>query len=94
MLTTEAIVVPCGSPQCVAARLGGCRATVGNRRANPHAGEDGAIGEEEITIIAPAIEELRYAGIDVCGPLPPDSMFTRSAREGYDVAIGMYHDQP
>ena len=60
---------------------------------NPHAGEQGALGDEETTIIAPAIAQLRAAGIDVTGPWPPDTMFTATARARYDVAICMYHDQ-
>ena len=60
---------------------------------NPHAGEDGTMGEEEITIIAPAIEQLRAEGYSVTGPWAADSMFTSAARANYDVAMGMYHDQ-
>ncbi len=60
---------------------------------NPHAGEDGTMGEEEITVIAPAIEQLRAEGLHVTGPWAADSMFTPEARAGYDVAMGMYHDQ-
>jgi 4-hydroxythreonine-4-phosphate dehydrogenase len=60
---------------------------------NPHAGEDGTMGEEEVTIIVPAIARLRAEGIDVAGPFAADSMFTPAARAGYDVAMGMYHDQ-
>jgi 4-hydroxythreonine-4-phosphate dehydrogenase len=60
---------------------------------NPHAGESGMIGREELTIIAPAVEMLRAEGIDVTGPLAPDSMFHPRARATYDVAICMYHDQ-
>ncbi|MCG8509709.1 MAG: 4-hydroxythreonine-4-phosphate dehydrogenase PdxA [Rhodospirillales bacterium] len=60
---------------------------------NPHAGEDGAMGDEEIRIIAPAIAALRNAGLDVSGPYPPDTMFTPRARSTYDAAICMYHDQ-
>jgi 4-hydroxythreonine-4-phosphate dehydrogenase len=60
---------------------------------NPHAGEGGALGREEIEIIAPAIEELRAAGIDVTGPLPADTLFHAGARPRYDAAICMYHDQ-
>jgi len=60
---------------------------------NPHAGEGGALGTEETYIIAPAIEALREAGIDVFGPVAPDSLFTSHARKGYDAAICMYHDQ-
>jgi 4-hydroxythreonine-4-phosphate dehydrogenase len=60
---------------------------------NPHAGEGGAMGREEITIIAPAIGALRAEGIDVIGPLPADTMFHAGARARYDVALTMYHDQ-
>ncbi len=60
---------------------------------NPHAGEGGAMGREEITIIAPAIEALRAEGIDAFGPLPADTMFHPKARARYDVALTMYHDQ-
>lgn len=60
---------------------------------NPHAGEAGALGEEESRIVAPAIEALRNDGIAVTGPWPPDTMFTPQARTGYDAAICMYHDQ-
>jgi 4-hydroxythreonine-4-phosphate dehydrogenase len=60
---------------------------------NPHAGEDGALGREEQTIIAPAIQALQAEGIDVRGPLPADTMFHPSARAKYDAALCMYHDQ-
>jgi 4-hydroxythreonine-4-phosphate dehydrogenase len=60
---------------------------------NPHAGEQGALGDEETTLIQPAIDTLRAEGIDVSGPWPPDTMFTPAARQRYDVAICMYHDQ-
>jgi 4-hydroxythreonine-4-phosphate dehydrogenase len=60
---------------------------------NPHAGEQGALGNEETALIQPAIDTLRAEGIDVSGPWPPDTMFTPAARKRYDVAICMYHDQ-
>jgi 4-hydroxythreonine-4-phosphate dehydrogenase len=60
---------------------------------NPHAGEKGALGTEETTIVQPAIDALRAEGLDVSGPWPPDTMFTAAARARYDVAICMYHDQ-
>lgn len=60
---------------------------------NPHAGEDGTMGDEEQTIIAQAITVLRNEGIDVRGPLPADTMFHPAARATYDCAICMYHDQ-
>jgi 4-hydroxythreonine-4-phosphate dehydrogenase len=60
---------------------------------NPHAGERGAIGTEEIDIIAPAIEQLRAEGINIAGPHSPDTMFHARARANYDAAICLYHDQ-
>jgi 4-hydroxythreonine-4-phosphate dehydrogenase len=60
---------------------------------NPHAGEQGGLGDEEQTIIAPAIEILRAAGIDARGPLPADTMFHAAARTTHDCALCMYHDQ-
>jgi len=60
---------------------------------NPHAGEGGGMGNEEETIIAPAIEALQARGIEAFGPVPPDTLFTDQARQGYDAAICMYHDQ-
>jgi 4-hydroxythreonine-4-phosphate dehydrogenase len=60
---------------------------------NPHAGEDGTLGTEDQAIIAPAVEALRRAGLDVRGPLPADTMFHEAARRTYDCALGMYHDQ-
>jgi 4-hydroxythreonine-4-phosphate dehydrogenase len=60
---------------------------------NPHAGEEGALGREEIDIIAPAIERLREEGVDATGPHAPDILFSRHRRPTYDVALCMYHDQ-
>ena len=60
---------------------------------NPHAGEEGALGEEDLAVVRPAVERLKAEGIDARGPLPADSMFHRAARESYDVALAMYHDQ-
>jgi 4-hydroxythreonine-4-phosphate dehydrogenase len=60
---------------------------------NPHAGEDGSLGTEDQTIVAPAVEILRGDGIEIRGPLPADTMFHHAARQTYDCAICMYHDQ-
>jgi 4-hydroxythreonine-4-phosphate dehydrogenase len=60
---------------------------------NPHAGEGGSIGREEIETIAPAIAELRRDGLNVSGPFPADTLFHAAARAGYNVVIAMYHDQ-
>ncbi|MCW2285069.1 4-hydroxythreonine-4-phosphate dehydrogenase [Rhodoblastus acidophilus] len=60
---------------------------------NPHAGEDGAMGSEDSLIVAPAVSRLAAEGFGAIGPLPADTMFHAEARQTYDVAIGMYHDQ-
>jgi len=60
---------------------------------NPHAGEQGAMGDEERRMIAPAVEALRRDGIDVRGPAPADTLFHPAARATYDAALCMYHDQ-
>ena len=60
---------------------------------NPHAGESGSLGREEIEVIAPAVEQLAREGICASGPHPADTLFHEEARKHYDVAIGMYHDQ-
>jgi 4-hydroxythreonine-4-phosphate dehydrogenase len=60
---------------------------------NPHAGEGGLMGREEIELITPALDGLRNQGFDVAGPLPADTMFHPPARARYDVAVCMYHDQ-
>lgn len=60
---------------------------------NPHAGEGGAMGDEEARVIAPAVEELRAEGMAIAGPLPADTLFHARARAGYDAALCMYHDQ-
>lgn len=60
---------------------------------NPHAGENGTMGDEEITIIGPAIAQLRARGLDVAGPLSADTLFHEEARSAFDVILCMYHDQ-
>ncbi len=60
---------------------------------NPHAGEDGLIGREDIEIVAPAVAELNRIGIAATGPHPADTLFNPAARATYDAVLGMYHDQ-
>lgn len=60
---------------------------------NPHAGENGYLGREEIDIITPVIEELRQQGMDLLGPLPADTIFTPKYLDAADVVLAMYHDQ-
>ena len=60
---------------------------------NPHAGENGMFGDEEQTIIMPAIKKAKAMGMDLYGPFPPDTIFNKAARGEYDAVICMYHDQ-
>ncbi len=83
MVTAEALQRDLGltAPRLVVAAL------------NPHAGEEGAFGDEEGRIIAPAVAALKAKGLNVRGPLPADSLFHAEARRTFDAAICMYHDQ-
>src|SRR6185503_2883855 len=60
---------------------------------NPHAGEEGTLGDEDLSVVAPAVEQLRAEGIEARGPIPADTMFHAAARRSYDAALAMYHDQ-
>jgi 4-hydroxythreonine-4-phosphate dehydrogenase len=60
---------------------------------NPHSGEGGLFGSEEIEAILPAIEEARESGLNVEGPIPPDTVFVKAAGGTYDMVVAMYHDQ-
>ncbi|MEO1919913.1 MAG: 4-hydroxythreonine-4-phosphate dehydrogenase PdxA, partial [Paracoccaceae bacterium] len=60
---------------------------------NPHAGEYGAMGSEEIDFISPTLDKLRAEGMTLLGPISADTMFHAAARERYDLALCMYHDQ-
>jgi 4-hydroxythreonine-4-phosphate dehydrogenase len=77
----------------LAQRFGIARPSLAVAGLNPHAGEDGALGEEDGAIVAPAVEQLRQDGIDARGPRPADTMFHAAARATYDAALCMYHDQ-
>jgi 4-hydroxythreonine-4-phosphate dehydrogenase len=74
-------------------RFGVARPRLALSGLNPHAGEDGTLGTEDQTVVAPAVDILRAEGFDVKGPLPADTMFHEAARKNYDCAICMYHDQ-
>jgi 4-hydroxythreonine-4-phosphate dehydrogenase len=60
---------------------------------NPHAGESGLLGEEDDAIIAPAVVKMRIAGLNVTGPIPPDTVFMRAWAGEFDIVVAMYHDQ-
>lgn len=72
---------------------GGANPRIAVTALNPHAGEDGLFGDEERTIIRPAVEEALAEGLDVSGPLPNDTLFHHALNGGYDAVVAMYHDQ-
>lgn len=74
-------------------RFGIAAPRIGLTGLNPHAGEGGHLGHEEIDIINPACNALRASGIDVVGPLPADTLFTPERLDGLDAVLAMYHDQ-
>ena len=92
-LTSEAITSKCGLADDVMRRLGADSPRVGVCALNPHAGEGGLFGDEEQTVIAPAVEHGRRLGMNLTGPLPADALMV-AAREGkFDAVVAMYHDQ-
>lgn len=60
---------------------------------NPHAGENGLFGHEEIEVLGPCIETMKQEGLDVYGPCPPDTVFLQASQGQYDIVVAMYHDQ-
>ena len=92
-LTTERIMLVAHTVAHALRGHGVPRARLAVAGLNPHAGENGSMGTEEETIIAPAIARLCAEGLVVTGPHSPDTLFTYGARAGYDVAVCMYHDQ-
>lgn len=94
LLTTQRIVdVGIATTRDLTKRFGIARPRLALAGLNPHAGEDGALGREDDAVIAPAVTALIQAGIDATGPLPADTMFHAEARQTFDAALCMYHDQ-
>jgi 4-hydroxythreonine-4-phosphate dehydrogenase len=92
-LTPEAILTACRLADREVGWLIGRRPRLAVCALNPHGGENGLFGDEEITIIRPAVERGRREGMEVTGPLPTDTLFT-AARDGdFDAVVAMYHDQ-
>ena len=85
--------------ECIRIANEGCKAIgikepkIGVAGLNPHCGENGMFGTEEIEEIKPAIEAVRAEGIDAIGPIPPDSVFSEALGGWYDIVVCMYHDQ-
>lgn len=74
-------------------RMGFSRPRLAVAALNPHGGDGGLLGREEIEAIAPAVEAARAAGIEASGPIPADSVFFRAIRGEFDAVVAMYHDQ-
>jgi 4-hydroxythreonine-4-phosphate dehydrogenase len=92
-LTPNAIVSKCRLASSVMRRLGAEQPRIAVCALNPHAGEDGLFGDEEQTIIAPAVAEARLEDIDVSGPFPTDTLMLRARDGEFDAVVAMYHDQ-
>ena len=74
-------------------RSGLARPRVAVAGLNPHAGEGGLFGREDLDVIAPVVQALRAEGMDVSGPHPPDTVFMRARQGAFDVVVAQYHDQ-
>ncbi len=92
-MTTESIVSKCHLANDVMRRLGVAKPRVAVCALNPHAGEEGLFGDEESTIISPAVTESCAAGIDARGPYPTDTLMMRARDGEFDAVVAMYHDQ-
>ena len=92
-LTPSAIVAKCRLADGVMRRLGVERPRLAVCALNPHAGEDGLFGDEESTIIGPAVETARRERLNVAGPFPTDTLMLRARDGEFDAVVAMYHDQ-
>jgi 4-hydroxythreonine-4-phosphate dehydrogenase len=92
-LSPEAILATAGLVDSFMTRLKGSRPRIAVCALNPHGGEGGLFGDEERTIIAPAIERGRRAGLTLDGPLPVDTLMVQARDGRYDAVVAMYHDQ-
>jgi 4-hydroxythreonine-4-phosphate dehydrogenase len=93
LVTPERILILLKITDDALRQLGLTRRLIAVAGLNPHAGEDGLFGDEELKVIAPAVATAKQRGFNVIGPLPPDSIFFRAAQGEFDAAVAMYHDQ-
>jgi 4-hydroxythreonine-4-phosphate dehydrogenase len=92
-VTFDAVLQTLNIAHRAAAGWGQARPRIAVAGLNPHAGEGGLFGDEEISIIEPAIRVARAAGMDVAGPFAPDTVFMRARRGEFDLVVAMTHDQ-
>jgi 4-hydroxythreonine-4-phosphate dehydrogenase len=93
LLSEERVLATIRLAHAAGAALGIAQPRVAVAGLNPHAGESGRFGREDIDVIAPAVERARAEGIDARGPMPPDTVFFRASRGQFDLVVAMYHDQ-
>jgi 4-hydroxythreonine-4-phosphate dehydrogenase len=93
LVTRDRVLRTIRLAQRAMADLGRSRPRIAVCGLNPHAGEDGLFGDEEQTAIGPAIETARAEGLEVHGPLPADTLFSRARGGEFDIVVAMYHDQ-
>lgn len=93
LVTRERVLTVIALAHNAAMALGIAYPRIGVAGLNPHAGEDGLFGNEEIDHIIPAIRGAQAAGFNVDGPVPPDTLFAKTHAGQYDIAVAMYHDQ-
>jgi 4-hydroxythreonine-4-phosphate dehydrogenase len=94
LMTTEAVLSTIRlADQAMRPLTGGMPPRIAVSALNPHAGEDGLFGDEERTIIAPAVDRASREGTDVAGPFPNDTLFHHALSGAYDAVVAMYHDQ-
>ena len=93
LVTRERVLTVIRLAQRTVSGLGRPRPRIAVCGLNPHAGEDGLFGDEEKTQIIPAVEAARREGLDVFGPLPADTLFSRARGGEFDIVVAMYHDQ-
>jgi 4-hydroxythreonine-4-phosphate dehydrogenase len=92
-LTPDAILAKCRLADQVMRRLGATQPRLAVCALNPHAGENGLFGDEELAIIRPAVEAAQHLGLNIVGPLPTDTLMVQARDGEFDAVVAMYHDQ-
>ncbi len=92
-LARERVETVIGMADTFMKRVGFDNARIAVAGVNPHAGENGLFGDEEITIVGPSVEAMKAKGINVYGPCPPDTVYLQCYEGMYDMVVAMYHDQ-
>ncbi|MEY8770841.1 D-threonate 4-phosphate dehydrogenase [Erwinia sp. ACCC 02193] len=92
-LNRERVETVIGMAETFLRRVGYDKPRIAVAGVNPHAGENGLFGDEEIAIVGPAIEAMKAQGVNAFGPCPPDTVFLQCYEGQYDIVVAMYHDQ-